>query len=125
MDSLEALFGFDSALVFGICGSGDIVGSIPTARVLEQHGLDVLLGGIAWEPVPKDTRPGSRSFARFADGSSVLVHDCAYYDEEEMNHATPHQLSQTLADVDIDELYLTHFYPDAAANADAMRLIVS
>lgn len=27
MDSLEALFDFDSALVFGIGGSGDIVGS--------------------------------------------------------------------------------------------------
>lgn len=67
----------------------------------------------------------SASVARFADGSSVLVHDCAYYDEEETNYATPHQLGQTLADVDIDELYLTHFYPDAAANADAMRRIVS
>lgn len=62
MDSLEALFGFDSALVFGIGGSGDIVGSIPTAQLLERHGLDVVLGGIAWEPVPKDTRPGPRSF---------------------------------------------------------------
>lgn len=62
MDSLEMLFDFDSALVFGIGGSGDIVGSISTARLLEQHGLDVLLGGIAWEPVPKDTHPGPRSF---------------------------------------------------------------
>lgn len=66
----------------------------------------------------------SESVARFADGSSVLVHDCAYYDEEETNHATPHQLGQTIAGVDIDDLYLTHFYPDAAANADAMRRIV-
>lgn len=62
MDSLEALFAYDSALVFGLGGSGDVVGSIPTARLLEQHGLDVTLGGIAWEPVPKDTRPGPRSF---------------------------------------------------------------
>lgn len=62
MDSLEALFEFDSALVFGVGGSGDIVGSIPTARLLEQHGLDVVLGGIAWELVPTDTRPGTRSF---------------------------------------------------------------
>lgn len=62
MDSLETLFDFDSALVFGIGGSGDIVGSIPTARLLEQHGLDVVLGGIAWEPVPKDIHPGPRSF---------------------------------------------------------------
>lgn len=66
----------------------------------------------------------SKSVATFADGSSILVHDCAYYDEAETNHATPHQLGQTLTDVDIDGLYLTQFYPDAAANADAMRRIV-
>lgn len=63
--------------------------------------------------------------ARFADGLSVLIHDYAYYDEEETNHATPHQLGQTLADVDIDKLYLTHFYPDADANANTIRQIVS
>ncbi len=62
MDSLEACFECDAALVFGIGGSGDIVGSIPTARLLERHGLDVILGGLTWEPVPKDTRPGPRSF---------------------------------------------------------------
>lgn len=63
MDTLESLFECESALVFGLGGSGDIVGSIPTARLLEQHGLDVILGGIAWEPVPQDPRPGPRSFA--------------------------------------------------------------
>lgn len=48
----------------------------------------------------------SESVVRFTDGSCVLIHDCAYYDEEETNHATPHQLGQAIADVDIDELYL-------------------
>lgn len=67
----------------------------------------------------------SASVARFADGSRVLVHDCAYFDEEETNHATPHQLGQTLADVDIEDLYLTHFYPDAASNAETIQRIVS
>lgn len=63
MDTLEALFDHSSALVFGIGGSGDIVGSLPTARLLETHGLEVTLGGIAWEPVPKDTRVGPRPFS--------------------------------------------------------------
>jgi len=63
MDTLEALFDHSSALVFGIGGSGDIVGSIPTARLLEAHGLEVTLGGVAWEPVPKDTRVGPRPFS--------------------------------------------------------------
>lgn len=67
----------------------------------------------------------SESVARFADGSSVLVHDCAYYDEEQTNHATPHQLGQTLADIELNRLYLTHFYPEAAANAETIQEIVS
>lgn len=50
IDFLEALFGFDTVLVFGIGRSGDSVGSIPTARLLKQHELDVLFGGIAYEP---------------------------------------------------------------------------
>lgn len=67
----------------------------------------------------------SKPIARFADGSSVLVHDCVSYDEEETNHAIPHQIGHTLADVNINDLYLAHFYPDAAVNADAMRRIVN
>ncbi len=62
MESLEAMFEYESALVFGVGGGGDIVGSIPTARLLERHGIDVVLGGVAWEPVPRDTQAGPRSF---------------------------------------------------------------
>lgn len=62
MNTIEEAFDHDRALVFGIGGSGDIVGSIPTARLLEGHGLDVTLGGVTWEPVPADPRPGPRSF---------------------------------------------------------------
>lgn len=61
MNTLEDVFEMDSVFVFGIGGSGDIVGSIPTARLLEMHGVDVLLGGVAWEPVPYDTTVGPRS----------------------------------------------------------------
>ena len=62
MDSLEALFEHDAALVFGAGRSGDVVGAVPPARLLEAHGLDVVPGGVAWEPVPKDSRAGPRSF---------------------------------------------------------------
>ncbi|MDY6764532.1 MAG: DUF1152 domain-containing protein, partial [Halobacteria archaeon] len=61
METLEDAFNCDKALVFGIGGSGDIVGSIPTARLLELHGLNVILGGVAWEPTPRDPKVGPRS----------------------------------------------------------------
>lgn len=67
MDSLEAAFEAAHALVFGIGGSGDIVGTVPTARLLEAHGVATTLGGIAWEPAPRDPEIGPRSLAEFEE----------------------------------------------------------
>lgn len=62
MDTLEALFDKDRALVFGVGGCGDIVSTIPTARLLESHGVEVIYGGVAWERVVVDPQPGPRHF---------------------------------------------------------------
>ncbi|MDY6780766.1 MAG: DUF1152 domain-containing protein, partial [Halobacteria archaeon] len=47
--------------VFGIGGGGDVVGAVPTARLLHDHGVETTLGGVAWERVPYDEKPGPRS----------------------------------------------------------------
>lgn len=62
MWTLEEVFDHDAALVFGIGGGGDVVGTIPTARLLEGHGVDTLLGGVAWERFVVDPTPGPRGF---------------------------------------------------------------
>lgn len=62
MDTIEDCFGADRALVFGAGCCGDVVSAVPTARLLERHGVAVLLGGVAWERVVVDPRPGPRSF---------------------------------------------------------------
>ncbi|MFC6764637.1 DUF1152 domain-containing protein [Natrinema soli] len=62
METLEALFDKDRALVFGVGGCGDIVSTIPTARLLESHGVEVILGGVAWERIVVDPQPGPRHF---------------------------------------------------------------
>ncbi|MDY6819469.1 MAG: DUF1152 domain-containing protein [Halobacteriales archaeon] len=67
MNSLEDSFNHDRALVFGIGGGGDIVGTIPTARLLEQHGIETTLGGLAWERDVIDPQPGPRSFDTITD----------------------------------------------------------
>lgn len=59
--TLEAVAEFDRALVFGIGGGGDIVGAYPTAGLIDLLGVDVILGGVAWERAPRDARPGPRS----------------------------------------------------------------
>lgn len=62
MDTLEECFEADRALVFGAGCCGDVVSAVPTARLLEGHGVDVVLGGVAWERVVVDPRPGPRRF---------------------------------------------------------------
>lgn len=59
--------------------------------------------------------------ATFADGSTVLAHDCSFPDGlESPNHPTPSQLGEALAGTDIQQVYLTHLYPDTVGNHDEM-----
>ncbi|WP_396612260.1 MBL fold metallo-hydrolase [Haloferax sp. S1W] len=52
--------------------------------------------------------------AEFADGASVLAHDCSFPDDIEVsNHPTPSALGEVLSGYDIDSVYLTHLYPHA------------
>ncbi|SIR22396.1 Ribonuclease BN, tRNA processing enzyme [Haladaptatus litoreus] len=57
----------------------------------------------------------------FADGCSVLVHDCSFPDEVDVaNHPTPTQLGEALSGVDIERVYLTHLYPHTDGKHEAM-----
>lgn len=56
--TLEEAFDAERALVFGIGGGGDVVGAVPTARFLERHDVETLLGGIPWERPVVDPTPG-------------------------------------------------------------------
>jgi ribonuclease BN (tRNA processing enzyme) len=59
--------------------------------------------------------------ARFADGSAVLVHDCSFPDEVDVdNHPTPAALGETLAAHDYGTVYLTHLYPHTVGRDEAM-----
>ena len=49
------------ALVLGVGGGGDVVGTIPTARFLELFGISCRLGGLSWERFVYDPQPGTRS----------------------------------------------------------------
>jgi len=48
------------ALVFGIGGGGDIVGTLPTVNLLETNGTQCILGGLSWERFSIDPDPGPR-----------------------------------------------------------------
>ena len=62
MSSLEAtLHSSSRSLVIGVCGGGDVVGALATARFLEFCGLQFHLGGLPWERYVYDPVPGPRS----------------------------------------------------------------
>ncbi len=59
--SLEALVGESSyALVLGVGGGGDVVGTLPTSRYLRWLGMRTLIGGLTWERYVNDPEPGPR-----------------------------------------------------------------
>ncbi len=54
--------------MLGIGGGGDVVGSLALARRCEELGTPFVLGGVAWERMPIDPRPGPRPVSEIAGG---------------------------------------------------------
>lgn len=61
----------DRAVVVGLGGGGDVVGTIPTKHLLGAHGVEATLGGAAWQRKPHDPHPGPRPIGDF-DRAEVL-----------------------------------------------------
>lgn len=59
----EIIEGSSKALIIGIGGGGDIVGTVPTADLLGMFGVESVLGGLSWERSVIDPVPGPRTFA--------------------------------------------------------------
>ncbi|MEQ9619460.1 MAG: DUF1152 domain-containing protein [Deltaproteobacteria bacterium] len=61
--SLREIIGNTSkAILIGIGGGGDIVGTIPTADLLGMSGIECVLGGLSWERSVIDPAPGPRRY---------------------------------------------------------------
>lgn len=52
----------NKAILVGIGGGGDIVGTVPTADLLGMFGVQCVLGGLSWERSVIDPVPGPRRF---------------------------------------------------------------
>ena len=62
------------ALVLGIGGGGDVIGSLAVGRRCEELGTPFLLGGVAWERFARDPRPGPRPLEEIAGGRPIGEH---------------------------------------------------
>lgn len=77
IETFEEVTEVERALVIGIGGGGDVVSTISTARLLELFGIEVVLGGVTWIPVPRDMRPGPRSIDELRDVDPIADHIAA------------------------------------------------
>ena len=57
--------------MLGIGGGGDVVGALATAHLCRRLGAHAILGGVTWERLPVDPRPGPRSADEILDARSV------------------------------------------------------
>lgn len=48
------------AIILGIGGGGDVIGTIPTSRYLRWLGIETIIGGLTWERYVNDPEPGPR-----------------------------------------------------------------
>jgi hypothetical protein len=60
--------------VLGIGGGGDVVGALAIARRCEELGTPFVLGGVAWERMPIDPKPGPRPVAEIENGDPLGKH---------------------------------------------------
>lgn len=58
----EIIEGSSKAIIIGIGGGGDIVGTIPTADLMGMFGIECVLGGLSWERSVIDPMPGPRAY---------------------------------------------------------------
>jgi hypothetical protein len=57
--------------VLGIGGGGDVAGALATAHLCRRLGVQPVLGGVSWERLPIDPRPGPRSAQEIVGARSV------------------------------------------------------
>ncbi|MER3602295.1 MAG: hypothetical protein C4339_06255 [Nitrososphaerota archaeon] len=62
---------FREALVIGIGGAGDVLGTIPTRNALLTLGLRARIGSVLWERMVLDPKPGPRRLEEVAEAEKV------------------------------------------------------
>jgi hypothetical protein len=62
-------------LVLGIGGGGDVVGALATAEAARiYHGAEPIVGGVTWERLPIDPKPGPRTLDEIEGGRPLAPH---------------------------------------------------
>ena len=68
---LKSFSKYKKALLVGIGGGADVIGTIPTKLHLESFGIKCVLGGIPWERYSIDPFPGPRPFDQIVNVANI------------------------------------------------------
>lgn len=68
---LKSFLKYKKALLVGIGGGADVIGTIPTKLHLESFGIKCVLGGIPWERYSIDPFPGPRPFDQIVNVANI------------------------------------------------------
>ncbi len=71
MKILDLIKNKKRALLIGIGGGGDIIGTIPTRNFLKRFGIETILAGITWERKDLDPKPGPRRIDEIIDKEHI------------------------------------------------------
>ena len=100
------------------------IGSYSVRSVETIHSMQCYAYRITrdeWSVTISGDTEASRAVADLADGSTILIHDCAFPDDMELsNHPTPRSLAAVLEPISADILVITHLYPMTAGKETEM-----
>lgn len=82
------------AIILGIGGGGDIVGTIPTAKLLENFGVEYVLGGLSWERSVIDPVPGPRKFTETINARKI--NDTVWYTNRKTTTSTGVKFAESM-----------------------------
>lgn len=61
------------AIVAGIGGGGDALGTIPTRNSIRRCGIDAIIGAVVWERLQVDPKPGPRSIEELENIEEMIL----------------------------------------------------
>ncbi len=74
MKIIDLLKSVDKVLILGIGGGGDVVSTIYVKKLAERFDVDCVLGGVVWERIRRDRKPGPTSIEEIE--GVVRYNDC-------------------------------------------------
>ncbi len=107
------------AMLIGIGGGGDIVGTVPTADLLGMFGVGCVFGGLSWERSVIDPVPGPRKFDEVRNARKL--NDVVWFANEDTVTSTGVRFAESgMAEVLGAETLLINIHPGPEAVAEGI-----